>query len=339
MKSALLLCVFAAIPGICQTSAGATNAAQDLLRLGHSHQGAAFDIGPRQKPWKMEGIGRSHFAITTSNPEVQMWFDQGNTLLHSFWYYEAERSFRWCLKLEPGNAMAWWGMARATSRHDRAVRFIREAQKREDKITERERLYIEAWAAQILDDPLHKTTQGEKDRKHKEILETLVLKYPDDIEAKAVLALANLADPDRYGVDLILREVLKVDPEHPGALHYRIHLWNSTHPEMALESAELFRKLVPDVGHAQHMPGHLYSTMGMYNEAAIAMDIANRFEKRYMRQRMIFPWNDWDYAHNANYLGYVLEQLGMARAAIDNARQLLAVSLDPEFNEEDKFGT
>lgn len=339
MKSALTFCVWAAIPAVCQISNGSANSAQDLYRFGHSHQGAAFDIGPRQKPWKMEGIGRAHFPITTSNPEVQMWFDQGNALLHSFWYYEAERSFRWCLKLEPDNAMAWWGMARATSRHDRAVRFIGEARKREGKITERERLYIDAWAAQILDDPLHPATQAEKDAKHKEILETLVLKYPEDIEAKSLLALANLADPDRYGVDLILQQVLKVNPDHPGALHYRIHLWNSTHPERALASAELFRKLVPNIGHAQHMPGHLYSTLGMYNEAAIAMDTANRVEKRYMRQRMIFPWSDWNYAHNANYLGYVLEQLGMAQAAIGNAEQLLDVSLDPEFNEKDKFGT
>ena len=43
------------------------------------------------------------------------WFDQGVTLLHSFWDYEAERAFRWCLKLEPENAMVYWGLARATA--------------------------------------------------------------------------------------------------------------------------------------------------------------------------------------------------------------------------------
>jgi hypothetical protein len=85
-----------------------------LGRLGHSQHGDAFDTGPREKPWPMTGIGVAHFPITTRNPEVQRWFDQGNALLHSFWDYEAERSFRWCLKLEPDNPMPYWGLARAS---------------------------------------------------------------------------------------------------------------------------------------------------------------------------------------------------------------------------------
>ncbi len=71
-----------------------------IARMGHSLHGPAFDLGPRQKPWKMEGIGQVHFPITTRNPEVQQWFDQGMTLMHSFWMFEAERAFRWCLKLD-----------------------------------------------------------------------------------------------------------------------------------------------------------------------------------------------------------------------------------------------
>ncbi|MDQ2899925.1 MAG: hypothetical protein M3Y07_09015, partial [Acidobacteriota bacterium] len=86
---------------------------------GHSHQVESFDTGPRQKPWTMAGIGEAHFPITTKNPEVQQWFDQGNALLHSFWFYEAERSFRWCLKLEPDNAMAYWGLSRAAMSPER----------------------------------------------------------------------------------------------------------------------------------------------------------------------------------------------------------------------------
>ena len=115
----------------------------DQVDKGHSAHGTAFDIGPRQKPWVMEGIGVAPFPITTKNPEVQQWFNQGNALLHSFWFYEAERSFRWCLKLEPDNAMAYWGLARSTE-GDRAADFLREAVKRKDKVTERERMYIEA---------------------------------------------------------------------------------------------------------------------------------------------------------------------------------------------------
>src|SRR5579871_772131 len=110
-----------------------------LAKLGHSQHGEAFDTGPREKPVAMTGIGVAHFPITTSNPEVQRWFDQGNALLHSFADYEAERAFRWCLKLEPDNAMAYWGLARSgLGGGSRPAEMIREAVKRKDHVSPRE---------------------------------------------------------------------------------------------------------------------------------------------------------------------------------------------------------
>lgn len=119
-------------------------------RQGHSHIGAGFNEGPRQRPWEIPGAGRVHFAITHKNPETQKWFDQGVALLHSFWFYEAERSFRWCLQLEPDNAMAWWGLARSQSGQERGKEFLQEAVKRKGSVSERERLYIEADTAGAL---------------------------------------------------------------------------------------------------------------------------------------------------------------------------------------------
>src|SRR5713226_4412058 len=86
----LLLFVLAA-PLAAQQDLTEKLSPQDFFKQGHSAHGEAFDVGPREKPWVIAGIGKTHFPITTSNPEVQKWFDQGNTLLHSFWYYEAER--------------------------------------------------------------------------------------------------------------------------------------------------------------------------------------------------------------------------------------------------------
>ena len=97
---------------ICLVILGAVRFAAGDDSMGHSRHGSAFDTGLRQKPWKMDGIGKAHFPITSRVREVQEWFDQGNALLHSFWYEEAERSFRWCLKLDPDCAMAYWGLAR-----------------------------------------------------------------------------------------------------------------------------------------------------------------------------------------------------------------------------------
>jgi peroxiredoxin len=311
-------------------------------KQGHSFHGESFDTGPRQKPWPMAGIGEAHFPITTNNPEVQKWFDQGNALLHSFWYYEAERAFRWCLKLEPDNAMAYWGMARAAEGNERASEFIREAAKRKDRVSERERLYIEAEEASLLPDPLH-DKDGEKKfeehyRRYKKALETICIKYPDDMEAQSLLALANMGD-SRYGTELIIRQILQRQPNHPGAHHYRIHNWDYHEPEQALESCRRYTELVPGIGHAQHMPGHIYSIVGMWHEAAISMDAATRVEKRYMKESLTFPFNNWNYGHNLNYLSYIQEQLGMPRAAMFGARQLIDAPLDPKRNGDETYSS
>src|SRR5689334_14815170 len=136
-----------------------------LSRLGHSQHGDAFDTGPRGKPWVMTGIGSAHFPITTKVPEVQRWFDQGNALLHSFADYDAERAFRWCLKLEPDNAMAYWGLTRASmlrglGGRNRPAEMIREAVKHKSRASEREQLYIDALAAELLPDPVHPADDG-----------------------------------------------------------------------------------------------------------------------------------------------------------------------------------
>jgi len=312
-------------------------AASDAAKLGHSSHGAAFDAGPRQKPWIMDGIGSAPFPITTKNPEVQQWFNQGNAMLHSFYFYEAERAFRWCVKLEPENAMAYWGLANATE-GERAKDFLREAVQRKNTVTERERLYIEAQQAALLPRPGGFTrgapaSSDEGRREQIKKLETICLKYPRDMEARAYLALATMGS-SRYGAELIIREVLAQEPMHPGAHHYRIHNWDYHEPEQALESCRKYTEAVPNIGHAQHMPGHIYSILGMWNEAAISMDSATRVEKRQMQETLTFPFNNWNYGHNRNYLSYIQEQLGMVDAAIFGARQLIDAPLDPEDNNE-----
>jgi peroxiredoxin len=337
MRPIFLLALVSALPG----SAFQSDPNTVLGKLGHSVHGEAFDTGPREKPWEMTGIGVAHFPITTRNPEVQKWFDQGNALLHSFWDYEAERSFRWCLKLEPDNAMAYWGLARASlirglGGSNRPADMIREAVKRRDKVSPREQLYIDALAAQILPDPLRESEGAESagrsgPSKAQKILETLCVRYPDDMEARALLALSTLGD-SRYGTELIIREILAKQPDHPAAHHYRIHNWDYHEPEQALESARRYGDIAPAIGHALHMPGHIFSIVGMWNEAAISMDAATRREKQYMQERLTFPFNNWNYGHNRNYLSYIQEQLGMEGAAAAGARQLIDAPLDPQAN-------
>ncbi|MBM3810786.1 MAG: redoxin domain-containing protein [Acidimicrobiia bacterium] len=320
-----LLLVLTLTAGLCQQTA-------DKIKQGHSRHGEAFDSGPRARPWEMKGTGQVSFPITAKNPEVQKWFNQGIVLLHSFWEYEAERAFRWCLKLEPDNAMAWWGLARATS-GERSEEFVREAAKRKASVSERERLYIQALEALHQRNPLRDRGDDYREREgeYRKVLESISVKYPDDMEARAMLALSGLGE-NRYGTERIVREILAAQPDHPGAHHYRIHNWNYHEPEQALESCRRYGEIAPGVGHALHMPGHVYATVGMWHEAAISMNSATRVEIKYMQDRLAFPFNNWNYGHNRNYLSYIQEQLGMADAAILGARQLIDAPLDPKFN-------
>jgi peroxiredoxin/tetratricopeptide (TPR) repeat protein len=305
--------------------------ATDRHKDGHSKLGEAFDEGPRERPTKMDGIGRTHFAITTSKPEVQEWFDQGHTLLHSFWFFEAERAFRWCVKLDPDAPMPYWGLARATG-GERARAFMREASARKHRASPRERAFIDAWELQFAEG----AEPGEARRNFERALERLILEYPDDVEAKALYANDTMGG-NRVGTELLIRQILAAAPDHPGGHHYRIHNWDDEDGAQALESCRRYGDIAPGIGHALHMPGHIYAGLGMYHEAAISLDSATRAEIAYMGRRMVFPYNTWNYAHNRNYLSYVQEQLGLPAEAIRGARELLAVPLDPKLNDATRF--
>ena len=328
----ILLILFASLivaPLSAQGPTGGQTPA-DRHKDGHSKRGVAFDEGPREKPAKMDGIGRTQFPITTKKPEVQAWFDQGHTLLHSYWFYEAERAFRWCLKLEPGNAMAYWGMARASGSRERAQSFMKKALAGKATVTPARARVLETWA--LVDGA------DEPDReKFRKSLEQIVIDFPDDIEAKALYAEASMFSGNRVGADLLLKQVLAVAPDHPGAHHYRVHLWDGPQGALALDSCRRYSELVPSIGHALHMPGHVYAGLGMWHEAAISLDSATRAEIRYMGDKLVFPYNTWNYAHNRNYLSYVQEQLGLPAEAMRGARELLAVPLDPKLNDAERF--
>jgi peroxiredoxin/tetratricopeptide (TPR) repeat protein len=302
---------------------------------GHSEHGPAFDSGMRTRPWLIKGAGDAPFAITTRSPAVQMWFNQGNALLHSFWFEEAERSFRWCLKLDPDCAMAYLGLARCgftwferndgrldDPRFARYKAFLKEAVRREGRVSERERVYIEVWAKGFADDI--------PDRSHRlmELLQALSTKYPDDVEAKTLYALFGIGQMKAADIQAIIDQVLAKSPMHPGAHHASIHNWDDVDPGKAIQSCRLYGKAAPGVGHALHMPGHIYSKIGMWHEAAISMDSATRVELKYMNDRMALPYENWDYAHNRGYLCYIQEQLGMLSASLEGSRDLLAAPRD-----------
>ena len=156
MRTALLLPLAFTLalgsPGLAQSDApdapGATGSrgTDDPLE-GHSHQGEAFNEGPRQAAYLMGDPDCLHFPAQTESEEAQAFFTQGLGQLHGFWYFEAERSFRQAAAIEPEFAMAYWGMAMANvDNEERAEGFCRESWLRREGATEHGRMHIDALA-------------------------------------------------------------------------------------------------------------------------------------------------------------------------------------------------
>jgi peroxiredoxin len=302
---------------------------------GHSMHGEAFDDGPRQKAYLMGGTGKVHLPVSTKNPEVQAFFDQGVGQLHGFWYYEAERSFRQAAALEPQCAMAYWGMALANVNNaKRAKGFIQKAVEKKTQADPRELKWIEAYA----DYWLGKKDEKERRRELIKSLENLNLEFPDELEAKAFLAFQIWDNHgkgwpigSRLSVDALLRDIFAAEPMHP-AHHYMIHLWDEEKPVRALASAARNGQSSPLIAHMWHMPGHTYSKLRRYEDAVWQQEASARTDHRYMIKDWVMPDQIHNYAHNNQWLVENLEFLGRTHDAVALAKNLIELPRHPRYN-------
>ena len=296
---------------------------------GHSHSGESFNDGPRQSAVRIDGTGDVHFPITTKWSRGQQMFDQGIGQLHGFWFYEAERTFRQIAAEDPECAMAYWGMAMANWENSkRSKGFIAKAAQRKDKISERERLYISAHEAFLAEEP-----KDVKKRRQKliEDMENIIHEFPDDIEAKAILAVRlwqfsrqGIPIGSRESVDALMRQVFEKTPLHP-AHHFRIHLWDWKKPKRALSSAAVLHKTAPAIAHMWHMPGHIYDKFKRYAESAYHQEASARIDHAKQSDFRVLPDTIHNYAHNNewlvrnwNHIGRVDDAVIMSKGLIDN---------------------
>jgi len=303
---------------------------------GHSVHGEAFNDGPRHTAYRMPGMGKVHFLASTKKPEAQAFIDQGVGQLHSFYYFESERSFRQAAKIDPDCAMAYWGMAMSNINNPkRAKGFLAEARKRAAQITHRESLYLTALES------FHREGVADRARRQSWLqgLETIVQEFPGDTDARAWLAMViwqNSWDGSgigsRQAVDTVLDTVLQVEPMHPGAHHYRIHLWDGFKPIRAEKSAALYAKTAPGIAHAWHMPGHTYTELKRYADAAYQQEGSARVDHAYMIRDRVMPFEIHNYAHNNQWLCTSLSHIGRVRDAIAVARNLVEQPRDPAKN-------
>ena len=311
---------------------------------GHSVHGEAFNEGPRQRAVLLSGMGEVDFPVSTSKPQAQAFIDQGVAQLHTFYYLEAERSFRQAALLDPDCVMAYWGMAMAnTNNAKRAEGFLKEAEARAKKVrlTPREKLYLDALAAK------YKAGGNDKGRRQGWLLglEAIVQQFPDDLNARVWLAMVTWENSgkgdgigSRQAVEELIRSVQRVAPNHPGMHHYRIHLWDNVKPEMALQSAALYGPAAPGIAHAWHMPGHTYTGLKRYADAAYQQEASARVDHAAMIRDRIMPFEIHNYAHNNQWFATSASHVGRVRDGIAVARDLVEQPRDPQKNGKNDGG-
>ena len=292
----------------------------------------------------MTGMGNCRFPISTKNPMAQRFVDQGVAQLHGFWYFEAERSFRQAAAIDPDHPMPYWGMARANIENEERSRgFIELAMKRIDKASPRERRLIEAWNARV------KSSDSEKNEKRKEAkterlktyadaLEKLVEDFPNDIELKAMLVLqlwqnngAGTPIQSHSAVDALLSDIFRTNPRHP-AHHFRIHLWDYRKEELALTAAAACGPSAPGIAHMWHMPGHTYSRLKRFSDAAWQQEASARVDHQHMMRDMVLPDQIHNYAHNNEWLIRSLNLIGRVEPAVSLAKNMIELPRHPRYS-------
>jgi hypothetical protein len=245
---------------------------------------AASAVAQEHQHGKGEKLGAVHFA-TSCNAEAQKQFDRAVALLHSFQFNHAIQGFNTALKNDPTCAIAHWGIAlsqwsnpfAAGMKDNSQLRAGRESAERgrvAGAKTERERAYVAAVAS--LYSNFESTPQQARLLAYRDAMEGLSSKYPDDQEAQIfyALALAAAEEPTdktyaaRIKAGLILEELFRKEPDHPGLAHYIIHTYDV--PSLAgkaLIAAQRYSDIAPDAPHALHMPSHTFTRVGYWQNS------------------------------------------------------------------------
>jgi tetratricopeptide (TPR) repeat protein len=273
---------------------------------------------------------------TSCGPAVQGIFKHAVWTLHSFWYPEALKEFTAVADAEPGCAMAYWGIAMShwyplwyppsPAALKAGSEAVEKAMAAPNK-TEREKDYIAAIAAFYRDnDKLDHRTRAVA---YEKAMERVYLKYPDDREAAVFYALAldttALPTDKTYASQKkaaeILNKVWKEQPNHPGVVHYLIHSDDSAQfAQAGLDAAICYAKIAPDVPHALHMPSHIFTRLGMWQESIDSNTAAEKAALTYIQKALGPGGYDGNTVHAMDYLEYAYLQTaqdGPAKAVVD----------------------
>src|SRR5437667_817843 len=285
------------------------------------------------EPGDMRGVGKVEFPISCA-PAVQSEFARGVALLHSFFYEEARRIFTAVAERDPKCAMAQWGISMTwwhpiwtppTPDERSAGKAAAEKALTMKTGTDLERGFITALNAYYNTPDGPRTAEvgqschgpvGPRDRviAYEKAMRTLSERYPDDVETQTFYALAVLsvgyANPtdttlsNQLKAARILEKLWKKNPNHPGIAHYLIHSYD--YPALAergLAAARSYGSIAPWVPHALHMPSHIFTRLGMWEESIAANRSSADASRAYaaMRHR---DATEAEELHALDYMGY-----------------------------------
>lgn len=255
-------------------------------------------------------------------PEVQAEFNHAVTLLHSFEYPETTRIFGEIIEKDPACAMARWGAAMSIwhplwappskAELEEGASILAETEYLQ--ATERESAYIDAVKAFFSSTDIR--THRDRARMFEIRMAELYKSHLDDPEAAVFYALALLASADprdksythQFRSAGLLNWVRDVHPTHPGVLHYLIHSYD--YPglaHLALESAKIYADAAPDSAHAQHMPSHIFTRLGLWDRSLASNHDSTRSAAEYTVQAQL-PGHYDEGLHSMDYLMYAMLQ-------------------------------
>lgn len=308
---------------------------------------AADAIAPAQAPpTLMDNLGTLHYPITTSAPLAQRFFDQGLRLTYAFNHGEALRAYRHARTLDPDCALCYWGEALALGPNINAPMAadavapawtaVSKATALADHTSAKERALIAALAARYGHEA--QADRSALDRAYADAMQQVAASYPDDNEI-ALLYAESLMDlqpwdywqaagtqPKGRTSEIVglLERVLARAPDHPGAIHYYIHLTEaSSEPQRALPYAQRLGRLMPGAGHLVHMPFHTYFRVGLYQEAIAANRQAVLADEAYLaRSAPVGIYPQAYYPHNVHSLMVSAQMAGDGKTVIESADKL-----------------